>query len=57
MNEQRTINDQNKATECMAPTRLKVVGRILSANLQDPLLLTGTRDLYNYVDVVSGGLC
>ena len=30
---------------------------ISDAQLRDSLLLTGTRDLYNHVDVVSGGLC
>lgn len=30
---------------------------ISDTQLRDSLLLTGTRDLYNYVDVVSGGLC
>ena len=30
---------------------------VSNARVQDPVLLTGRRDLYNYVDVVSGGLC
>jgi hypothetical protein len=30
---------------------------VSNAQLQDPLLLTGTRDLYNYVNVVPGRLC
>jgi hypothetical protein len=30
---------------------------VSNAQLQDPLLLTGTWDLYNYVNVVPGRLC
>ena len=30
---------------------------VSNAQLQDPFLLTGARDLHNYVDVVPGGLC
>ena len=30
---------------------------ISDAQLLDSLLLTGTWGLYNYVDVISGGLC
>ena len=31
--------------------------KVSNAQLQGPLLLTGTRDLCNYVDAVSGRLC